>query len=270
MNKLLGQRKKFNLNISSSGTSSSDDDTKPVVHNKFHISVAVRDDGSLHINNTATSERDTDFNSSYELPKVRCLRSHSQRSNTSQRSTTRSRTPATTRKATSSSYVDETSDDEAFMRNDNNFTSKSPPRPLRRSLRKKKTSSLKRRAGVQTVPEIEPELPPTTATALDDTVDNTGDLSLEWIENQYYSTEAQSSESNGCNVLSEKSFITANAETEDALSEFSDAHGAFKMPFPVSYRPNLAKRKLVVESDEEYISKTFRAPIKRTCIRYCY
>lgn len=274
MNKLLGQRKKFNLNLSSSSSSDDDQVTKPVVLNRFNISLSVRDDGALLINSTK-AEDTTDINSSFELPKVRRQRSLSQRSTSSQRSN-RSRTPSTL----SDYYVDQTSsDDEAFMNNEDNFTKS--PRPLRRSLRKRKTSSLKRRPGVQTVPENEhPEETDqstaqtedhsrVTVSSLDDTIDQAGDLSIEWIENEYYS-DTQSIESNGANVISERSLIIANAETEDALSDFSDATGMFKMPYPVSYRPNLAKRKLVVESDEEYISKTFRKPIKRTCIRYYY
>lgn len=275
MNKLLGQRKKFNLNLSSSSSSDDDQVTKPVVLNRFNISLSVRDDGSLLINSTK-AEDTTDINSSFELPKVRRQRSLSQRSTSSQRSN-RARTPST---LSSEYYVDQTSsDDEAFMNNEDNFIKS--PRPLRRSLRKRKTSSLKRRPGVQTVPENEHQEETVqssaqkedhrrvTVSSLDDTIDQAGDLSIEWIENEYYS-DTQSSESTGCNVISERSLIIANAETEDALSDFSDATGIFKMPYPVSYRPNLAKRKLVVESDEEYISKTFRAPIKRTCIRYYY
>lgn len=268
INKLLGQRKKFNLNISSSESSASEDDLQLAprhVFNKFNISLVIQEDGSLLIN-SATSEHcdDTDaLGSSFEAPKIRKQRTNSQRSNKS------TRTPAITR----TDQMDETSDDEAFMNNSANF--QKSPRPLRRSLRKKKTSSLKRRQGVQAVPEMDivPVCEPRrhSVSPLDTTVEDDADLQIEWIENEYYSTDAASS-SSGCNVMSERSLIIANAETEDALSDFSDANPAavFKMPFPVSHRPNICKRKLVVESDEEYIAKTFRGPVKRNCIRYYY
>lgn len=269
MNKLLGQRKKFNLDLSSTDFSSSEDERKTTTTtapalNRFNISLTIRDDGCLLINSAPTSDRydgdDTEDCNLEELPKVvRKQRTNSQRSNKSTRTPATNRTPA-------SEYVDETSDDEAFMADSRNF--QSSPKPLRRSLRKKKTSSLKRRTGVQTVPEVEDIR---RVTCLDTTLEgDAADLSIEWIQSEYYSTDAQSSES-GCHVMSEKSLIIANAETEDdVLSDNHPGGAVFKMPFPVNYRPNLSKRKLAVESDEEYISKTFRGPVKRACIRYFY
>lgn len=240
--------------------------------------MTIRDDGSLLINSTTTTTNSDpdDDNSDPDSLKYTKTRKHQQRSH-SQRSNKSNRTLLVR-----SNDLEDTSDDEAFMNNDNNFLNS--PRPLRRSLRKRKTSSLKRRPGVQTVPEMRMEeqeqqqfgtnLPEievsevgtTIVTALDDTVEELGDLSLQWIEN-----ETGSSASNCHPVsISERSFIIANAETEDALSDdFSQGGcGEFKMPYPVAYRQNLSKRKLVVESDEEFISKTFRAPVKRSCIRY--
>lgn len=281
MNKLLGQRKKFNLNLSSSSSSSSEEEShQPIVLNRFNISLTICGDGSLVINSTEATTTTSELGeaetsdalcNSFEVPKVRKQRTNSQRS---------ARTPFAVLRS-NSDFVDETSDDEAFMNNSANF--QKSPRPLRRSLRKRKTSSLKRRRGVQTVPEIEQEVEVpvvaseprrTSVTALDTTLDDTleGDFSIQWIENEYYSTtDAQSSES-GCQLISEKSLIIANAETEDALTESdcNPTNEVFKMPFPVSYRPNLSKRKLVVESDEEYISTAFRGPVKRSCIRYYY
>lgn len=247
---------------------------EPVITSKFNISMTIRDDGSLLINSTRTTassdpdDDDTDHGrtaASLEHPKTRKQqRSHSQRSNKS------NRTPLVR-----SNDMDDTSDDEAFMNNEDNFVNS--PRPLRRSLRKRKTSSLKRRPGVQTVPEMRKEEPQhlpepeievsavgtTIVTSLDDTVEELGDLSLQWIENDY-PTSTSSATNYRAVSTSERSFIIANAETEDALSDGGD----FKIPYPVSYRQNLSKRKLVVESDEEFISKTFRAPVKRSCIRY--
>lgn len=302
MNKLLGQRKKFNLNISSSSSSgwssSSDDDTaqcQAITSNKFNISLSIRDDGSLCIlERTFSSSSSSDsssaeeqeqvvdsygetsdaFGSPYQVPKMRKQRTNSQRSIMSTRSSGSASSVPISR--TNSDYVDDTSDDEAFMNNSANFV-QSPSRPLRRSLRKRKTSSLKHRPGVQRVPEsdfpgpvIEQEERPLrrSVSALDTTLDMDGDLSIEWIENE--TSDSQSGDLQ-CHVISEKSLLIANAETEDALSDYSDNHaGVFKMPFPVSYRPNLSKRKLIVESDEEFITSTFRAPVKRNCIRYYY
>lgn len=278
--KLLGgKRKKFNLCVESSASSDFDDfhrvvpapPSPPVVHQikQYHISLSIREkDGSLVINHTATSDNGGD-DSDYNNGEVRKVQRKQQRSN-SQRSN-KSRTTTVIRQ--SNRLNDSTSDDEAFMNNEDNFLKS--PRPLRRSLRKKKTSSLKRRPGIQTVPEIRTPTARTPApvTSLDETIEETGDLSLQWIENYAFTEpELGSSENMGpaCHIYSERSLIIANAETEDALSDdytdYGEKSAVFKVPYPV--RRNDSKRKLILESDEEFIVKSFRAPVKRNCIRY--
>lgn len=286
--KLLGQRKKFNLAVASSDSSDFEDLRKAKspepIFNQFNISLSIADDGSLRICTTTDGLDDDDESDRITIlpssKNKKTQRSHSQRSNKS------NRTPLI---RNNNLNVSTSSDDEAFMNNDDNF--QKSPRPLRRSLRKRKTSSLKRRKPVvQTVPEMQlimrmdsppplPDTPPpfedpvtTTVTALDDTLDleTMGDL---WVDNDIPASGSSTSETGGSgfHVLSERSFLIATAETEDALSEFSDYNAAgdvFKMPYPVSYRPNLTKRKLVIESDEEFITQTYRAPVKRNCIRY--
>lgn len=272
MNKLLTQRKKFNMARIAASDSSDFDEIRqgaapvaaPVsLHTKYHICVSVKDDGSLFIQSSmappCTSDQGEDSDIA-ELPKAK--RQRSLRSN--------KRTPA---KRPDQLNVSTSSDDEAFMNDPANFTTS--PRPLRRSLRKRKTSSLRRRAAssVQTVPEIcVPPSPPPPVTSLDDTVEGCNDLSLEWIENEESTTEPGSCEDYKPAVMSERSFLIANAETEDALSDYSDYNpmAVFKMPYPVGHKPVLTKRKLVESSDEEFIAKTFRKPIKRNCVRYFY
>lgn len=259
-NKLLrNKRKVYNLFESSS---SSDTEVQPEVYKRFKSSSVELP----HI----PSEPELDSELSFEEPRVRKQRSHSQRSTRSHR------TPCLP------AYCNDSSDDEAFLNNSDNFI-KSTSRPVRRQVRRKKTSSLRRRQpGIQTVPDSvedhHTQLQSSnkrrrSVTPFDTTLEDNGNLSIEWIESEYLSTDTQSSDLNGIQVISERSLLIANAETEDALTE-SDCHpdpaSVFKMPFPVSYRPNPSKRKLAEESDEEYISKTFRRPVKRNCIRYFY